>query len=522
MGALTLKTFPFELRGWELEKFRGIDLTDGFGSEIKLCLINKKIIQIEPGQNNTFKNQHLWLHDKGRQFFDSFTSNKVNNINNLKKSFDYIIKSLQKTIYLFELCDLKYVFTHFFIIVYENLDANLFCLLNLYSKKYSFIKLKKAEFRSFKNNLESNFLTSKSLIFNGLKKSSLCLLVSTNVRLEGSFLNVNLKQRALKGNFKCFLIGSFLSLSFNVSFLGKTTTKCLKLISEGIHFVCQDLKLAKNPFFVINSELLKRKDGYNLIEMFNYLNKVNNIKLNILNLSIFETGLIFHNKVENLKSTDLLQFSSLYLVNLTSYSNITLNKIIKANLVYLTNYTKPYLIKNLLDQNFFTNKTSLLAKKFSNYLYIPSKSLFETKNTFLTTKGLIKNTHNLINNNQARSEWKTFRTVFNKLKKKIVHLNFKTYYKTTITTSKNNKLIKFINLTYYSLRSLENKTTNKNLKPFKVNPNKLRTKMIKFLSTKIKFWLNDFFTGGKDEFSKNSLIMIKSSNIKRLETTNFF
>ena len=35
MGALTLKTFPFELRSWDIEKFWSFDLTDGFGSNTK-------------------------------------------------------------------------------------------------------------------------------------------------------------------------------------------------------------------------------------------------------------------------------------------------------------------------------------------------------------------------------------------------------------------------------------------------------------------------------------------------------
>ena len=43
MGALTLKSFPFELRGWELEKISNIDLTDSFGSIIKVSLNNKQI-----------------------------------------------------------------------------------------------------------------------------------------------------------------------------------------------------------------------------------------------------------------------------------------------------------------------------------------------------------------------------------------------------------------------------------------------------------------------------------------------
>ena len=50
--------------------------------------------------------------------------------------------------------------------------------------------------------------------------SSLCLLIGTNSRYEGSSLNLKLRQRYFKGNFKFISIGSFLNLTFPVSFLG--------------------------------------------------------------------------------------------------------------------------------------------------------------------------------------------------------------------------------------------------------------------------------------------------------------
>ena len=44
MGALTLKSFPFELRKWDTEKFESIDPTDGFGSNTKVSINRNKII----------------------------------------------------------------------------------------------------------------------------------------------------------------------------------------------------------------------------------------------------------------------------------------------------------------------------------------------------------------------------------------------------------------------------------------------------------------------------------------------
>ena len=38
MGALTLKSFPFELRSWDIEKFESIDPTDSFGSKTRVYI----------------------------------------------------------------------------------------------------------------------------------------------------------------------------------------------------------------------------------------------------------------------------------------------------------------------------------------------------------------------------------------------------------------------------------------------------------------------------------------------------
>ena len=70
MGALTPKTFPFNIRQWDLEKIENVDPTDGFGSNSRIFLNNNKIILIEPSYNiHTF---NTWLTDKGDSFLMVF------------------------------------------------------------------------------------------------------------------------------------------------------------------------------------------------------------------------------------------------------------------------------------------------------------------------------------------------------------------------------------------------------------------------------------------------------------------
>ena len=95
MGALTLKSFPFELRGWDIEKFESIDPTDGFGISTRVYISKQQIVQIEPDHSETTSN--AWLSDKGRQFFDGIFGTWTNK-NNQSQKFVLKKESWQKNI----------------------------------------------------------------------------------------------------------------------------------------------------------------------------------------------------------------------------------------------------------------------------------------------------------------------------------------------------------------------------------------------------------------------------------------
>ena len=44
----------------------------------------------------------------------------------------------------------------------------------------------------------------------------------------------------------------------------------------------------------------------------------------------------------------------------------------------------------------------------------------------------------------------------------------------------------------------------------------------KLYNGKLKYWLDDFYTGGKDTFCQNSLTLTRCSANYRLQVTNFF
>ena len=84
----------------------------------------------------------------------------------------------------------------------------------------------------------------------------------------------------------------------------------------------------------------------------------------------------------------------------------------------------------------------------------------------------------------------------------------------------------FISFQYYATQNLTNLNFYLNVKnqSFILHKNIyfFKPKTIKINNTKLKYWLDDFFSGGKDDYSQSSLIMTNCSKILRSESTNFF
>jgi hypothetical protein len=117
------------------------------------------------------------------------------------------------------------------------------------SNNNSFIKLRRAEIINLIMTLESNYQLNITSNKTKLNSSTLCLLISNNPRYEGYYLNLSLRQRYLKGNFKCLMLGSLIDLTFPISFLG-SNFNTLKTIVEGNHLICQELNLQKTLYSI--------------------------------------------------------------------------------------------------------------------------------------------------------------------------------------------------------------------------------------------------------------------------------
>jgi len=542
MGALTLKSFPFELRGWDIEKFESIDPTDGFGINTRVYISKQQIVQIEPDHSETTTNP--WLSDKGRQFFDGIFgawNNAKAQDNSLilkKESWQRNIKTLLKTLYLFEHCTAKTKTAHFLTIVIENLGIETLSLLKILEQRYSFIKLRRAENLKTPNDLETSFQINTATNPNILKSTTLCLLVANNPRYEGYNLNLKLRQRYLKGNFKCLTLGSAIDLTFPTTVVG-TNVKVIKEITEGNSFVCQDIKTAAKPLIIFGNELYKRADNKTVVEMFKTFQSTNIFSqtwngLNTLNTTLTETGMQSVGNFLPLTKKDFNELSSFYFINIDAQSIPNLKKVAEIKLLDYNEIknSKQFKIQELfLDQNSRTKNNETFAenlfktKNNREYNFLPVKMFYENEETFLNTEGLIKRTNKLITRRKTRESWKLLRNLFNHFKNEYTSLNLKNQLVISFNITKQANFSNFLNFHYSAVEKLDSITPSliTQNQPFFMNQlSNFKPKSKKLQNTKSKYWLDDFFTGGKDAYSRNSLVLSNCSKILRTQSTNFF
>lgn len=435
---------------------------------------------------------------------------------------------------MFEYCKTQQNKNNFFFIVFENLSVEILSLLNILEQKKSFVKIKRAENSNNNNDLETNLQLNSSTSKTGLSSSSLCLLVSCNPRYEGYYLNLNLRQRFFKGNFKCLMIGSLIDLTFPVSFLGSNIS-VFKTILEGNNLTCQEFKATKNSIIVYNYELLKRnnnktntKSFLDLLEYAQIFNKVWN-GINVLSPSLSEVGNQSLYNFTALNSTDLNNFSSIYFLNVSLNNVSNIKKITELKLLkyYNINTRNSLFLNQSNDKNFNSyDKLFSDSKSLNHYTHLPSTIFYENEATFINTEGFVKRTTKLIFRKTAKSNWQILRRILKSLKTQITFLNNKD---NNLIFFNSKKLLNFKNYLYFHYQATQTLTNlnfhlsikNENFVILNNNSN-FKQKRFKIKLTKLKYWLDDFFSGGKDEYSHKSLILTNCSKILRAKSTNFF
>lgn len=537
VGALTSKPYPFIGRSWELKSLNSIDLSDGFGLDIQVFLKNNKIIKVLPGYNAQDKTNN-WISDKTRFLFDGmFTPDRkiiktitsgANNSVSLS-NWEQIFKNLIYTIYFSD-----HLNRHFFKInpitfVFDNnVSLEVVNILQLIKKKFSFFNLRKVENSTICNDFESNLQINSTTNPETLEKADLCLLLGTNPRYEGSYLNLKLRKRLSKGNFKIFKFGTLNNLTFPVKSLGNNI-KTLKSIIEGNHPICQNIKEAKNVLVILNSDIYSRTDSKTINNLIKTLASNTTLQtdiwngFNVLNNSLNSVGINSLDKFKNFTTKDLFESNSLYFIN-TDLNKTKISKFVELKLLnYLTSTN---VNKTIIEQNNKANSIQFKSElKLYSHLYLPNNVFFETAGSYINTEGFLKQTVKIVSSKKnTKDDWQLLR----KLYFLVENLTFVSnpMYNTQIQFNCNS-LLNFkhaTNFMYFNNLDLSKFNVylpNKSNQSFYITTTNFNVKKTVLNYTQLKKNIDDFYTSGLDNYSKSSTTLTTCSNTLRTEKTNF-
>jgi len=244
-----------------------------------------------------------------------------------------------------------------------------------------------------------------------------------------------------------------------------------------------------------------------------------------------EIGINMINRFLPLSKKDLTNYNSFYFINVTSNNICNFKNLLNFKLL-------DYRIKNLslitnlfLDQNIYFNNNSayfLNCKKFNNqlknYYYLPSSNFYENNETFINTEGVFKKTNKLIFN-KKKNNWQIIRKFFNFVSTNTFFFNNRNNNFIFLNLKKLKNFKNYINFNYQATKTLTTFSSDlliKNESFLLINNDRFKNKLKKVYFTKMKYWLDDFFSGGRDEFSHKSSIVSNSSKILYLKSTNFF
>ncbi len=373
VGALTSKPFTFKARSWELKKKEGIDILDGIGSNIKIDIFNNEVIRILPKTN--FNINKEWISNKTRFFFDSLKyqrlkypllKNKNNQFQKISwsKALNILNNKLNTTdsskisALIGDLIDLESLF--------------------LLKKNLNKLGISNISFENFlNNNLKINSDITNNFLFNNnlksIEKSDLCLIVNSDIRKEGSILNIHLINRLKKGNFEVAYIGHNNDFTFPIKNLGLTNDVLLQILL-GKHDFCKKLKKAKNPVIIFGENILNQKNGFLLQNKFKNLKVFNNKNINFFN-----------------SKTGFINFLEI------NFNNSKLKTNNNSKIYYLFNTNLKEKLKKEEEVFYIYQGHHFTEDAQNSNLILPGLTFLEKKGTYINVEGFIQKNDQILN-----------------------------------------------------------------------------------------------------------------------------
>jgi len=467
VGALTSKVYAFKTRPWELRTVESIDLSDSTGSNIYINFKEVEILRIIPKVNNEINNN--LISDKARFSYDSSKLQRITKIFNKKNNkfeqsnwLNFLRESetdlLTKNVSCF---------------VNDEIDLESLTLLKQLSFKNNNLKIINVNvLAASKSNTFVNYLNSK--IKDITTTSKICILISTNIRIESAILNTRIRSKFVTEDFTVYSVAKNYKSNFPITFLNLNINSFLLLL-EGKHRILSKILVSfKAPFIIFGESFLKSGLKYQVV--------FKTIKQIIPSAVIFNIG-----GYSNSESRNLLNISS---VITTSYKSADILVCLNlADNIYLAKIFKTYNKKIF----WFNTQGSSLALKSD--IILPILSDLEEENIFINFENRPQKTGKVFCANQdARSLKHFLKYLLNSASSSTIPLF----------------LLEMLNKPNIFIK-------NEVIFSSKLFFNSLEVALIP--SYPLKSYLEDFYISNKN--TKNSKIMLETSRSMRKKITNF-
>jgi len=474
VGALTSKPYAFKTRPWELKSTESIDVSDSTGSNVYVNFKESEIFRVIPKVNNEINDSII--SDKARFSYDG---NKINRINKVfvaqkgqrvkfkEERWSTILDILNEKIS----GDLKTL-----VVVNDEIDLQTLNVLKLLSNRYS----KNLTLKSIsQNSITNHFVSKLTDTINDLKNpSNVCLLISSNIRLESAIINTKLRLKYSNEDFNVFSVGRYSKSNFLTQFINLSFDNILRVLEGKDVFVKRLLKF-KNPIFCIGASVNKygttSTDLISAIKSLFPSSKILDIKAASNSAGLEMVG------IKKITKKDLLTCKTLFLVNLET--TVQLHRIINSYM-------------GCGEIFWFNTHGSKLAIK-SNYI-LPTLTEYEEEKIFLNLEQRPQKTMKTVSNiSNSRSLSDTFNLVLMDAKA----LTYQSYLLEILRDS-------------FLYSNLKKKFTN-----HEILTGKFCNKINLVSTYPLKSNNEDFYLTTK--VGKNSLIMNECSQDTRKSFTNF-
>lgn len=543
VGALTSKPYTFVDRVWELKFAKSIDFTDGFGVNTEVSLKSNYVITKVAVDRADGSQDSTWISDKTRFSFDGmfsperlsnllFTSSLTHRKTNVFSSWRVLLKELCETLYFKDHLNRQLRETLNMTVIFSSYisSENLISLLIL-QQRFSFFRVVKLSDSRTKNDLADQFASFSAGNTKKLESSDFCILLGVNTRYEGFNLNLALRQRFLKGNFKIFSLNSQIDLTFPVHVVGSGTGHLWDIV-EGNHSLCSQLKYAKNPLLICGSNLLKRKDSSEVQTALKCLVRHSGITtdsrinswngFNLLNTSLNETGVSNLAYLDRVSRRNFEKSNGFYLISICSTDPVISKLIELKSLRYLNKGVHQMVLNQTSIFTDFQSKFQKTNKSFS-FFNLPSSAFYEISGTYISTQGFSKKALKVVSTKcLSKDGWQINRQLMTSLDNISFVGNARHNNSLNYTYHNFLFLLTYLNLTQSPVNSFTQSCVS-NVQQLSPNSIISEYKILKMKLTKsqITQWLDDFYLAGKDPYSKISRVMIECSQVLRQNSVTF-